>query len=385
MPLFNYKALSNQNKTIKGQISANNKSNLISKLRQVKLELLSAREIKPSKYLKKISQQDLILMCMHLEQMEQAGIPILDTMTDFKDLCMHKKLKNALTYIHNNIKSRKTLSESLELYPDIFNKVFSNLIRIGEKSGNLAEILGNLTKYLKWEDKLKHRIRKGILHSIAKCFFIILAITIILRAYGILLIPKHIQPPNHITLLINCANFIHNHIYQIISICIIFYTISKLLSRYSKIYLYCIHTLKLLFPGNLTRKIEIAKFCYVFMTASANDIEDTQSLSIAINSVENTAFKQKLQKALKCFMDGMQITDALNTTQQFSRTALQILQIGEKSGNLAHSLANIYEIYNDDINSIIEYIMHTIRPIFTLCLSIILFWVIYNYLHILIT
>jgi type IV pilus assembly protein PilC len=146
MPLYRYIALNEKGRRINGTMTAANEMDLEDRLGVIGLDLITAKQTRESKgsIFRRINIQDLIIFCIHMEQLERAGVPILDSIADLRDTAESPKLKAVMTEVYESIKGGEMLSEALSQHPEVFNNVFTSLIAAGEKTGNLQEIFKHL-------------------------------------------------------------------------------------------------------------------------------------------------------------------------------------------------------------------------------------------------
>jgi type IV pilus assembly protein PilC len=140
MASYRYSAMNDLGRTITGVVVAENDVDLEERLKHIGLELVNFRELREKKgsISGKVKLQDMIVMCLHLEQLGRAGVPLLDAIADVRDSTDSMKLKNVMTGIYEYIKNGEILSKALAHYPRVFNEVFVGLIAASEKTGNFS-------------------------------------------------------------------------------------------------------------------------------------------------------------------------------------------------------------------------------------------------------
>ena len=157
MPQFFYKAIDSRGKSILGQIEALNFIDLEMRLKRMGLDLVtggpSKRSTSPFRA-GAVKRPDLINFCFHLEQLVNAGVPLVDGLTDLRDSVENVRFKEVLSGVLESIGGGRNLSQSLSEYPDVFTPVFTSLIRAGEDTGRLPLVLKELSENLKWEDEI---------------------------------------------------------------------------------------------------------------------------------------------------------------------------------------------------------------------------------------
>jgi len=163
MPLYTYKAIDPRGKRVFGRIDAANLLDLEQRLGKTGLDLVTgAPSSKTSRFIGRsgIRRQDLINFCFHMEQLTAAGVPVVEGLADLRDSAENPRFREVASGLIESIEGGKSVSQALDDYPEIFSKVFVSLVRSGEQTGRLVEVLKSLTESLKWEDELAAHTKK---------------------------------------------------------------------------------------------------------------------------------------------------------------------------------------------------------------------------------
>ena len=156
MALFNYRAVDADGHTVAGRIDAMNIVDLEMRLRRMDLDLVKGDPVSNKSLLgtHTIPRRELIHFCFHLEHLVRVKVPILEGLTDLRDSLENPRFREVVAGLVESIEGGQTLSQAMDAHPRVFDKVFVSLIRAGEASGRLPEVLRSLTETLKWEDEL---------------------------------------------------------------------------------------------------------------------------------------------------------------------------------------------------------------------------------------
>jgi len=188
MPAFNYVAINDLGRKMRGVVVADNELDLEARLKQLGLDLIDAKEVaaKRSSRFGSIKLKDMIILCMHLEQLDRAGVPLHDALADVRDSTESDKLRDVLTGVYEAVKNGNILSKALSAYPKVFNDVFTGLIAAGEKTGNLSESFNHLCEHLKWSAEIRRKVKKATRYPIA----LIIVICIVVAVLMMFVVPK---------------------------------------------------------------------------------------------------------------------------------------------------------------------------------------------------
>src|SRR5436190_12786674 len=129
-----------------------------------------------------IARADLINFCFHLEQLASAGVPVTEGLIDLRESVENARFKEVVAGLIESIEGGRSLSQALAEFPEVFGKVFVSLVRSGEQTGKLADVLKSLTETLKWEDELAAQTKKLMIYP-AFVGGIVLLVTFFLMIY----------------------------------------------------------------------------------------------------------------------------------------------------------------------------------------------------------
>ena len=143
MPLYNYKAVDPDGRSVAGRIDALNIVDLEMRLRRMDLDLVDGNLVSNRNLLgaRNIERRELIHFCFHLEHLVRVRVPILDGLSDLRDSMENPHFREIIASLVDNIEGGQTLSQAMEAHPKVFDKVFVSLIRAGETTGRLPEVL----------------------------------------------------------------------------------------------------------------------------------------------------------------------------------------------------------------------------------------------------
>jgi type IV pilus assembly protein PilC len=375
MANYSYKAIDSDGKYIKGKISAENPSDLMSLLKNSSLELINYKEERAKSAFtlrKNITTQELISIFIHLEQLDRAGVSIIDAIQDLRDTTDSSAIKSVMQEIYESIKNGNMFSESIAKRSDIFKSTYVGLIAMGEKTGTLSNAFISIVEDIKWNIEIKRKTRKalvGPLFGLLLMFAVmgIMTSVVVPKVTGFLS-AQNIELPLMTVSLIAFSNFAQKYWLIIIMIPIIFILTIKILAR-NKNLAVRIDFLKLRVPifGGIITKIESAKFCQFFAV-----LECLESSSIAL---QNKAIREAILYVKQQVSEGQSLSYAISTTEFFPSLVVRMFKIGEDSGNMESALKNIKYFYDKEINDAIDRIVSMIQPTITIIMGGMIAWI----------
>lgn len=371
---------------MRGTVMAENEIDLESRLKDLGLDLVDSKEIRSSgaKLGKgtKVKTKDLIIMCMHLEQLDRAGVPLLDSIADLRESTESAKLKDVLTGVYEAVKTGSVFSKALAAYPRIFNDVFVGLIAAGEKTGNLSMSFTHLGEHLKWTAELKRKVKKAIRYPLALLLLLSGVITLLMvvtvpKVVGFIL-SQGIEVPFYTQSLISVSGAFQEYWYIILGTPIAIFFIVMLFYRINYRFAYNIDALTLKIPliGSVIRKIDMARFTHFFAVMFNSGIDVIESLEAAKGVVSNRVLKESIELVKINVTDGNTITSSLRLSHQFPNLVIRMFKVGEDSGNLKEALENINFFYTREVDDAVEGLVGSIQPILTVIFGCLIFWII---------
>ena len=384
MALFTYKAVDTRGKTMLGQIDAVNIVDLEMRLKRMGLDLVRGGPARHGGSLLRwgaIKRPELINFCFHMEQLTGAGVPLVESLIDLRDSMENARFREVISGVIESIQGGQRMSLALAQYPQIFNPVFTSLVRAGEDTGKLSEVLKSLVENLKWEDELAEHVKKLVMYP-AFVGSIVLMVTFFLMIY---LVPQMVgfiknmgqQVPLQTRILIEVSAFLVGYWWAVLAAPAILFLGVKFAARVNPLVRYQLDRLKLALPvaGEILRKIILSRFASVFALMYSSGI----TILDAIRSSEEIAGNLVIQEGLK--LAGERISEGKNVTAAFQEVGLfpplvvRMLRVGESTGALDTALLNVSYFYNREVRESISRIQVMIEPALTVFLGVILGWV----------
>lgn len=381
---FSYVALNDKGRKIRGEIMAEHELDLEMRLKEVGLDMVSCREKKErhASFLSRIKIKDMIVFCLHMEQLDRAGVPIHEALSDARDATDSAKLKDILTSVSEAVKTGTILSEAMAMHPTVFNDVFVGLVAAGEKTGNLNESFHNLANHLKWSNDLRRKVKKAMTYPI----ILVVVLTAVISLMMLYVVPKMIdfivaqnfEIPLHTKLLIDFSNFFAEYWYIFIAAPPIIFIVFITAYRLSEGFAYQIDKITLRIPviGTTARKISLARFCGFFGIMFRSGIDILDALHAGANVAGNRVIKESIEMARRSVTEGNKLTDSLRLSSQFPNLVIRMFKVGEDSGNLNEALENINFFYDREVNDAVDSIVALIQPVLMVIMGSMIFWII---------
>lgn len=386
MEKFKYRAMNPTGRPVRGVLAAANETDLFNQLQSAGLELVDCAPVKKKKtggfsLRKGIKIRDLIQFFLHLEQMQGAGIPILDSLADIRDTADNDSFRDVVSEMYREVSEGSTFSESMANQPRAFNNLHVSLVASGEENGDIRGSCRQLIVYLKWVDAMQARVRKATRYPTILLIAVIVTVVIMMSV----VVPQIVgfirtldmELPFATTSLIAVSDFFVAHWLLILLIPAIVVAGVIGLMRVSEGFAYQIDSLILKTPvmGDLMRKINIARFSQTFGALFKGGIDILKALDAASNTVHNRVLKESLDTVAQYVKEGEPLSQALNKSGEYPSMVVRMVKVGEESGNLTVVLDQVSEFYTNDVDEEVQKIIAMIEPSLTAILGVIILWI----------
>jgi type IV pilus assembly protein PilC len=382
MSEFDWKALDAQGKVRKGSSTALDLATLEGRLSQEGLLLIRVRKSRKSWFAQSMGKGGLLSLVNFSFQsamMMRAGVPLIEALQTVCQAENHPGFKQALNQVIDALGSGRNFSESLASQPRCFNEIYINLIRAGEQTGQLPEVLEKLTETLKWQYEMHQQIKKALLYPVI-VLIVVLGVLLFMLTYVVpqivgLLETLRIELPWPTRFLIASSRFITQHSLGLVltALCLGLCLLS--LHRLPLAWRRRLHRFMLRVPvcGQVIRSIAIAQFAYVFSLLYAAGITVIDALSIVERSVGNLAVAQAIGHARTLISQGQSLSQAFSQSGKdgdlFPALAMSMLRVGETTGRLDTALNNVSQFYTREARELMDNLQTLLQPALTVVLG----------------
>ena len=385
MPDYKFRTIDVSGKIRSDTMVASNPMELEKRLSNMGFDLLSYKEhnkaTESALHRKKITRRELINFTFHIEQLIKSGVPLIDSLKDIRDSIEYGQFTDILQTVIDDIEGGKTLSLALSAHPTVFDKVYVTLVRVGEETGQLADVLKDLAETIRWQDELVSQTKKIMIYP-AIVSIIVLAVVAFLMMYlmpQLLPFIKNIgsEIPLHTEILIAISNIFVEYWYLIFSIPVVLIIALKMTAKRNRNVKYIIDGLKLkvwIF-GPLMTKIKLARFANYFAMMYSSGITVLDALKISEDMVDNLVLEESINQARTKISDGVIISESFESVGVFPSMIVRMLKVGEDTGAMDDALLNVSYFYNREVKESIDKIEPTILPILTILLGGIMMWI----------
>ena len=386
MALFAYRAVDADGHISTGNLDAANGIDLEMRLRRLGLDLLTFEGVKRSTAARtrNISRQELITFCFHLSQLLKAGVNIMEALTDLRDTVDNPGFRQVLASILEDVGGGLKLSEAMANHSYCFDNVFVALVRAGEESGQMTEVLDELSENLKWQDEISSQAQKAMVYP-TLVFVVIIAVIFVLMT---VLVPqlastfKSLVPklPRETEVLVFISNIFVRWWYLLLGVPIALATGAFVFARTNEKAQRLIDEVGLKLPilGEVRQKIILARFSTYFALLYKAGISVLDCIQICEKIVGNRIMEEGLQRVGRSISEGQGISQAFVATKLFPPLVLRMLRVGESTGALDTALLNVSYFYNRQVRDSISRMQTLLGPATTVVLGFLIMAILYS-------
>jgi len=381
--LFDYKAVSMEGRMVFGRIDAINMVDLEMRLKRMDLDLVTGRPIDQHTLFgsRRIPRPELINFCFHLDQLARAGVPILEGLADLRDSIENPRFREVIAGLIESIEGGQTLSQAMAGHPAVFSKVFVSLIRSGEATGQLPEVLSSLNESLKWEDELASHTKKLLMYP-AFVGTIVLSATFFLMIYMVPQLKQFVRNmgqalPPQTQLLFFVSDLLVGYWWVFLIVPVLAGVVAQLVLHSNPIARLRLDGLKLALPifGPILKKIILSRFANTFAMLYAAGIPILESIRTTQDIAGNRVVRKALVRVEQSIREGQNVAGAFHDAGLFPPLVVRMLRVGENTGGLDKSLRNVSYFYNRDVKESVEKAQTLIEPMLTLFMGALLGWI----------
>jgi MSHA biogenesis protein MshG len=387
MALFQYKARGTRGDAVEGTIEAASSDAAASRLMEgglTPVDIVAAREEGAAKgwnrdlsdiFPPKVGLADLIQFSRQMHSLLRAGVPILTALTGLAGNTRNPTLARAITDINASLGAGRDLATSLSQHPHIFSLFYVSLVRVGETTGQLEEIFEQLGFYLEREKHTKEQVKSALRYPI----FVLSAIAIAIAIINIFVIPAFASTfarfgaelPLATRALMGMSNFTVQYWPGIlVGLVVAFFGLRAWLRTPKGRYRW--HKLQLHLPliGPVLYQATMARFSHLFSMAQRSGVPLITALSVVARALDNDYAEERILTMRDGIERGDSITRTATATGVFDPLVLQMLAVGEESGNLDQLLQEIADYYNREVDYAITRLSTAIEPILTIVIGV---------------
>jgi type IV pilus assembly protein PilC len=394
MATYKFEAMDTSGGEVKDSIEASNEEEAQQKIRQMGYFVTRLTEVATKKKKDKakkgegrrkkgkvmtiggVSTKQLVTFTRQFSTLQDAGLPVLRSLKILEGQMKPGSLKNALIDVVDDVESGSTLSEAFGKHPKCFDRLYVNMVKAGEAGGALEVILRRLAEFKEKAQSLARRIKGAMVYP---CVVIFVAVAI-LSFIMIFIIPKfekifedfRMKLPWITEMLIAVSRWFVRFWYVLPLFPVAIWLILKLI-RLNRAGAYILDKIKLSLPvsGQIVEKTVVARTMRTLGTLIASGVPILEALAIVRETSMNVVFEECYQRVYESIREGETIAQPMKESRLVDDMVVNMIDVGEETGDLDTMLNKIAEVYDEEVDVLVESLISLLEPIMIVVLGFI--------------
>ena len=380
MPVYEYSALNAEGRKRKGIVDAGSLAAARQKLREMAVFPVEIAETADRKreetaarggaihLFRKVGLQELAVMTRQLATLLGAGLPLVPSLAALVAQIRHPVLKTTLARIKDEVNEGNSLTQSISHFPEVFPPFYVNMVRAGEASGTINLVLERLADFNEGQQALRTKIRSALAYPLFMFFIgsgvLFFLITFVVPNITNIFREMHQTLPGITVFLIVVSGFLKAFWWIIALILLAGIVGLRYAIRRTERGRYLWDRFKLNVPlfGALNRKIAVARFSRTLGTLIQSGVPLLSALEIAKNVVDSIVIADEIRRAAKDVEEGASLSTPLSRSGFFPPIAVEMISVGEQSGNMETMLFRIADAYETEVEANILVLTSLLEP-----------------------
>lgn len=379
---FRYQARTKKGDKQVGLIEAGSREAALNILEGYELYVLSLEAFEKKSFAKrffyiffKTKKKDLMIFSRQLATLIGAELPLTDSLKTLYRQTENVFLKEAIREVISDIEAGLSFSQALGKGKAVFSEFFVNMVRAGEVTGRIEQVVDYMADYFEKETALLSRIKNALIYPILVIFLffaiIVLMLTFVFPQLEPIFVEAGVKLPFFTQVLIDSGEFIGQWWWLVFSaiILFIFLLLDYFRSSEGKVVFDEI-SLKIPLIGGLFRKLYVARFAEACSVLIKGGVPITQAIEISANTIGNVVYKDLLKEAAAEVRKGKMMSKVLEESEYFPALVSQLISVGESTGRLDHMLSKIYGYFSREIDDTVSNLVELIQPALIVLLGV---------------
>jgi type IV pilus assembly protein PilC len=381
MPIYHYKAINSDHKTVSGNVASFSESDATHKIEKMELSLLeitdttNSLENKITFFLNRVGVKDLVIFSRQFSVLISANVNVVESLTTVADQTANLKFQMIISDIAYEVDGGALLSDAMEKWDKVFSGFFINVIRSGESSGKLDEVLN----YLADEMEKDYDMSKKIISSFIYPAFVLAGLTGVGLMMMIFVLPQltgiiqesGVELPIATKILIFVSNILqHYFILVVLGVVGIVFAVKAYAKTPKGGRNLDFIMLHIPVFGPLFQLIYIVRFCRSFSTLLKGGVNMIRSLEITVGIISNKVFKELISKTLDAVNEGHSISYVFESSKDVPTMVPAMMSVGEKTGRLTDVLDKIVDFYGREVSNQLANLTVLMEPIIMVIMGV---------------
>jgi len=374
MAIFKYKAVNSDGKTVYGMMGGFSSEEIKAKLRKYDLSPLNVEdktgslELKLLQAINRVTAKDLVIFSRQFSVMVSANVSVGESLKVLVDQTENITLKAIISEISYDVAAGSRLSDVLEEHDNVFSNFYINMVRSGESSGKLDEVLTYLADEMEKDYDMSSKVKGALIYPA----FITVGIVVVGFIMMTVVIPKMIdilaetggEMPTSTRIVMATSSFLVSYWWLVVVVVIgLGYLFRMFIKTEFGRFKFDYFKLKIPIIGSIFQKIYLVRFTRALRTLVMGGLPIVKSLGIVSKVVGNVVYKELIEEAADAISGGDSMSAVFSKSTEIPKMVPQMIGIGEKTGNLDLVLDKITNFYSKEVENILNNLTAIIEPL----------------------
>jgi type IV pilus assembly protein PilC len=378
MPSFVWEGRTRAGELRKGVMEAENDNAIVNTLRGQNIAVTKvrrkSRDIKFS-FGTGVKQKDIVVFTRQFATMIDAGLPLVQALDILSNQSENKRFGKVLADVKNRVEGGASFSDALRGHPKVFDELFVNLVAAGEVAGILDSIMLRLATHIEKSMKLRSKIKGAMVYPVAVAIVAVAVIVVLLgkvipvfqdmfKDMGAGALPSLTQFVISVS-----RGFVNNiHIIGVVAAALVIGTVLAYRTRKGRRFFHAMY-LKIPIVGPVIRKSAVARFTRTFGTLLSSGVPILDAMEIVAKTAGNIVIEEAVMLVRQRVSEGKDVATPLMQTKVFPPMVVQMIAVGEQTGNMDQMLQKIADFYEDEVDAAVAAMTSLMEPVMIVVLG----------------
>ncbi|PKK91762.1 MAG: pilus assembly protein PilC [Candidatus Wallbacteria bacterium HGW-Wallbacteria-1] len=380
MAKFIYKARNWEGKIVTAEVEGDSKESVVQKLRERGFFVTSIKEKAKEMVLfqKKVAPKEVSIFARQFATMIGSGVPLVRCLNILQEQMDNPRFCDIIRKLRQDVEAGATFSAALEKHPSIFSNLFVNLVKAGEAGGILDEILERLANYLESSEELKAKVKGALTYpAVVICIamgVVVFLLTFVLPSFqSIFEGMGNVELPLPTKILLDTSNFMREYfVFLAIAFGMAVVGIKKFFATKQGVRILDTNILKMPALGMMLKKVAVARFTRTLGTLIASGVPILQALEVTAETAGNVVIADAVHKTRISIKEGESIAEPLKQSKVFPPMVVQMIAVGEETGELDAMLTKIADFYDSEVDTSVKALTSVIEPIIIVFMGLVI-------------
>lgn len=386
---YSYRAVNREGKLVESSLDADSERTALLRLHEMGftplrvstgadsknvLSAQAAQLFKPKR--KRVKTKDLLMFTNELNTLLRAGLPIDRSLMVLEQLAEGSAFSEIVHDILKRIKGGKSMSDAMADFPDVFPKVYTNMLKAGEMGGVIPQVLNELSQFLTRNSEMKSYLVSSLIYpaliTVMMLSSILVMVLFVIPRFSQIFEDSKVPIPLPMQVLMDVSSFLISYWWAILAgIVLVLATFQQWRNSEKGRLAWDRRLLRFPMLGRLINRIEVARFCRTLGTLMQSAVPLVNALSLVKEVVANRVIANSIEPIKAGVKKGDGLVAPMKKAGVFPSLSLHLIEVGEETGNLPSMLLQSAEVYEGEVRVEIKRLINLLEPLLILFMGVV--------------